>query len=134
MLLQVRLPCLQLRRGRLTLCSGNIERLTIPKSYGRQAYYDARKASWGDAWPHGSKKPGRIKPQTPLLPVDENGVTIKAKAQQSSQIEEEEDEEPTGTRDLPTRRENRGMARRERKRTLRQSLERYDVMSLPSLG
>ncbi|GAA5904730.1 hypothetical protein JCM6882_008359 [Rhodosporidiobolus microsporus] len=35
--------------------SGEIERHTIPKSQGRQAYYDARKASWGDAFPHAPK-------------------------------------------------------------------------------
>lgn len=30
-------------------------RLTIPKSQGKQAYYDARKSSWGDIFPHASK-------------------------------------------------------------------------------
>ena len=30
-------------------------RLTIPKSQGKQAYYDARKSSWGDIFPHPSK-------------------------------------------------------------------------------
>ncbi|MBW0526831.1 hypothetical protein O181_066546, partial [Austropuccinia psidii MF-1] len=47
----------------LDVCSnsGNIERLIIPKSQGKQDYYDARKSFWGDSWPHGSKKPGLIK-------------------------------------------------------------------------
>lgn len=27
-------------------------RLTIPKSQGKQAFYDARKSSWGDLFPH----------------------------------------------------------------------------------
>ncbi|KAG9104124.1 37S ribosomal protein S22 [Ceratobasidium sp. 370] len=38
---------------------GSIARITIPKSQGKQAYYDARKASWGDAFPHAP----RITPQ-----------------------------------------------------------------------
>ncbi|EJU00040.1 Rsm22-domain-containing protein [Dacryopinax primogenitus] len=37
--------------------SGNIERHTIPKSQGKQPYYDARKAMWGDAFPHHPKIP-----------------------------------------------------------------------------
>ncbi|KZO90224.1 Rsm22-domain-containing protein [Calocera viscosa TUFC12733] len=40
--------------------NGTIERHTIPKSQGKQPYYDARKASWGDSFPH----PPKI---TPLL-------------------------------------------------------------------
>ena len=30
-------------------------RLTIPKSQGKQVFYDARKSSWGDIFPHSSK-------------------------------------------------------------------------------
>lgn len=30
-------------------------RLTIPKSQGKQPFYDARKSSWGDLFPHPSK-------------------------------------------------------------------------------
>lgn len=30
-------------------------RLTIPKSQGKQAFYDARKSAWGDMFPHPSK-------------------------------------------------------------------------------
>ncbi|KAF9654157.1 Rsm22-domain-containing protein [Thelephora ganbajun] len=35
--------------------SGKIMRLTIPKSQGKQVYYDARKSGWGDIFPHLSK-------------------------------------------------------------------------------
>lgn len=35
--------------------TGKIEQWTIPKSYSRQAYHDARKASGGDLWALGSK-------------------------------------------------------------------------------
>lgn len=30
-------------------------RSTIPKSQGKQVYYDARKSTWGDMFPHPSK-------------------------------------------------------------------------------
>ena len=47
------------RRGHVTLdvCTpaGNIERWTVPKSYSRQAYRDARKSNWGDLWALGAK-------------------------------------------------------------------------------
>lgn len=47
-------------------------RLTIPRSQGKQAYYDARKSDWGDIFPHSSKNKEveRYRP-----PVD--GSTIK---------------------------------------------------------
>ncbi|PPQ72470.1 hypothetical protein CVT24_003094 [Panaeolus cyanescens] len=34
---------------------GKIMRLTIPKSQGKQPFYDARKSSWGDLFPHAPK-------------------------------------------------------------------------------
>ncbi|KAK8852184.1 Rsm22-domain-containing protein [Apiospora arundinis] len=47
------------RHGHVTLdlCtpSGTIERWTVPKSYSKQAYHDARKARWGDLWALGAK-------------------------------------------------------------------------------
>jgi ribosomal protein RSM22 (predicted rRNA methylase) len=47
------------RRGHVTLdvCTpaGKIERWTVPKSYSRQAYRDARKSNWGDLWALGAK-------------------------------------------------------------------------------
>jgi len=30
-------------------------RMTVPKSQGKQPYYDARKSSWGDIFPHEPK-------------------------------------------------------------------------------
>ncbi|RSH92152.1 hypothetical protein EHS25_008567 [Saitozyma podzolica] len=35
--------------------SGSIQRLTFPKSHSKQGYYDARKANWGDLFPHDPK-------------------------------------------------------------------------------
>ncbi|KAI2466499.1 Rsm22-domain-containing protein [Annulohypoxylon bovei var. microspora] len=47
------------RRGHVTLdlCTptGKIERWTVPKSFSRAAYHDARKAQWGDLWALGAK-------------------------------------------------------------------------------
>jgi ribosomal protein RSM22 (predicted rRNA methylase) len=47
------------RRGHVTMdvCtpSGQLERWTVPKSFGKQAYRDARKAKWGDLWALGAK-------------------------------------------------------------------------------
>lgn len=34
---------------------GSFKRIVVPKSQGRQIYYDARKCRWGDLWPHASK-------------------------------------------------------------------------------
>ncbi|KAG7452133.1 Rsm22-domain-containing protein [Guyanagaster necrorhizus] len=38
---------------------GKIVRMTIPRSQGKQEYYDARKSAWGDVFPHEPKKPGQ---------------------------------------------------------------------------
>lgn len=38
---------------------GKIMRMIIPRSQGKQPYYDARKSSWGDIFPHEPKNPGQ---------------------------------------------------------------------------
>ncbi|KAL4936026.1 hypothetical protein BDV06DRAFT_216987 [Aspergillus oleicola] len=47
------------RRGHVIfdMCTpaGKIERWTVPRSYSKQAYKDARKAYWGDLWALGAK-------------------------------------------------------------------------------
>ncbi|KAL6901627.1 thioredoxin domain-containing protein [Trichoderma evansii] len=47
------------RKGHVTLdvCTpeGKIERWTVPKSYSKLAYHDARKSHWGDLWALGAK-------------------------------------------------------------------------------
>ncbi len=47
------------RRGHaiLDVCTplGTIERWTVPRSFGHQAYRDARKSRWGDLWALGAK-------------------------------------------------------------------------------
>jgi Mitochondrial small ribosomal subunit Rsm22 len=39
------------------MITGKIMRLTIPRSQGKQAFYDARKSGWGDIFPHPPKNP-----------------------------------------------------------------------------
>ncbi|KAI1293434.1 mitochondrial small ribosomal subunit Rsm22-domain-containing protein [Xylaria venustula] len=47
------------RQGHVTfdVCTpaGTLERWTVPKSFSKQAYRDARKAKWGDLWALGAK-------------------------------------------------------------------------------
>ncbi|KAI9904209.1 hypothetical protein N3K66_000738 [Trichothecium roseum] len=47
------------RKGHVTLdvCTpnGQIEKWTVPKSFSKLAYHDARKSKWGDLWPLGAK-------------------------------------------------------------------------------
>ncbi|KAI0756542.1 mitochondrial small ribosomal subunit Rsm22-domain-containing protein [Daedaleopsis nitida] len=42
---------------------GQIMRLTIPRSQGKQPFYDARKSSWGDIFPHEPKNPPQVRHQ-----------------------------------------------------------------------
>ncbi|KAI1379878.1 Rsm22-domain-containing protein, partial [Hypoxylon crocopeplum] len=75
------------RRGHVTLdlCTptGHIERWTIPKSFSKKAYHDARKTRWGDLWALGAKT--RVARQIRLgrggpVPND-GGVRSRAAAQ-----------------------------------------------------
>ncbi|KAM0132043.1 hypothetical protein ACHAO1_007012 [Botrytis cinerea] len=63
------------RRGHVTLdvCtpSGKLERWTIPKSFSKVAYRDARKSKWGDLWALGAKT--RV-PRQPRLGRGGEGV------------------------------------------------------------
>lgn len=43
--------------------TGDIERFTIPKSQGKQAYSDARKSHWGDLFPHLAKNGNEKRPK-----------------------------------------------------------------------
>jgi len=36
--------------------SGTLERWSVPRSYGKQAYHDARKSKWGDLWALGARQ------------------------------------------------------------------------------
>ncbi|TKY91022.1 hypothetical protein EX895_001021 [Sporisorium graminicola] len=60
--------------GHVTLdaccASGNIERFTISKASGKQAYQDARKSKWGDLFPHPSRSKSVIKVLNPVFAVE----------------------------------------------------------------
>src|SRR5205823_5973306 len=46
-----------------SVSAGQIMRLTIPRSQGKQEYYDARKTSWGDIFPHEPKNAPQVRCQ-----------------------------------------------------------------------
>lgn len=49
-------------------------RLTIPKSQGKQAFYDARKSQWGDLFPHHPKIQPLVRSQPKMRRRDKNAV------------------------------------------------------------
>lgn len=63
--------------GHVTLdaccATGNIERFTISKACGKQAYQDARKAKWGDLFPHSSRSRNVIKVLNPVTALEMQG-------------------------------------------------------------
>jgi len=59
--------------------SGKVLRMTIPKSQGKQPYYDARKSSWGDIFPHEPKN----RPQVRYPQQDQPGKGRKKTRQKS---------------------------------------------------
>ncbi|CCM03775.1 uncharacterized protein FIBRA_05922 [Fibroporia radiculosa] len=56
---------------------GKIMRMTVPKSQGKQPYYDARKSNWGDIFPHAPKNA----PQERYQPSRAKGATTPAKGE-----------------------------------------------------
>jgi ribosomal protein RSM22 (predicted rRNA methylase) len=71
------------RRGHVTLdlCtpSGKLERWTVPKSFSRTAYRDARKSKWGDLWALGAKTRIPRAPRLGRLGEDGKGNVKKVK-------------------------------------------------------
>ncbi|KAF2271053.1 hypothetical protein CC78DRAFT_415169, partial [Lojkania enalia] len=76
------LPALK-RRGHIVLdvCTpaGKLERWTVPKSFSKQAFRDARKARWGDLWALGAKTriPRLVRLGRPSDKFDKKGRRIK---------------------------------------------------------
>lgn len=91
------------RRGHviLDLCSpsGKLERWTVPRSFSKQAFRDARKSSWGDLWALGAKtriiKAARLGKHARKLV---NGKTELSKKQLKDKRKVKE--RKTGTRDM----------------------------------
>lgn len=77
------LPALK-RRGHIILdvCTpaGTLERWTVPRSFSKQAFRDARKARWGDLWALGAKTriPRNVRLGRPRDEFDRKGRRIKA--------------------------------------------------------
>lgn len=77
------LPALK-RRGHIILdvCTpaGKLERWTVPRSFSKQAFRDARKARWGDLWALGAKTriPKNVRLGKPRDEFDRKGRRIKA--------------------------------------------------------
>ena len=91
---QVRVPSLSLprmvlpaikRQGHVIIdvCTpaGTLERWTVPRSFDREAFRDARKSSWGDLWALGAKtrvpRIPKIKKRTSNADMDVKGVSKK---------------------------------------------------------
>ncbi|KAI0586730.1 37S ribosomal protein Rsm22 [Pyrenophora tritici-repentis] len=76
------LPALK-RRGHIIMdmCTpaGTLERWTIPRSFSKQAYRDARKARWGDLWALGAKTriPRNVRLGRPSDEFDKKGRKVK---------------------------------------------------------
>ena len=59
---------------------GKIMRLTIPKSQGKQPFYDARKSGWGDIFPHEPKNKPQEKHSPPgARPTGEANFSMKSR-------------------------------------------------------
>ena len=67
----------------LDLCtpSGTLERWTVPRSFSKQAFRDARKSSWGDLWALGAKtrvpRIPKIKKRKSTADLDVQGTSVK---------------------------------------------------------
>lgn len=76
------LPALK-RRGHIILdvCTpaGTLERWTVPRSFSKQAFRDARKARWGDLWALGAKTriPRSVRLGRPQDEFDKKGRKMK---------------------------------------------------------
>jgi ribosomal protein RSM22 (predicted rRNA methylase) len=88
------------RRGHVIfdLCTpeGKIERWTVPRSFSRQAYRDARKAQWGDLWALGAKTriPRNLRIGTPKDEDSKKERLERRAASKVSQMEEDADDLP----------------------------------------
>ncbi|KNG45855.1 37s ribosomal protein rsm22 [Stemphylium lycopersici] len=85
------LPALK-RRGHITMdvCTpaGTLERWTVPRSFSKQAFRDARKARWGDLWALGAKTriPRNVRLGRPTDEFDKKGRKVKKAKQVTIEI------------------------------------------------
>jgi ribosomal protein RSM22 (predicted rRNA methylase) len=85
------LPALK-RQGHIILdvCTpaGTLERWTVPRSFSKQAYRDARKSRWGDLWALGAKTriPRNVRLGRPTDEFDKKGRKVKKAKQVTIEI------------------------------------------------
>ncbi|EMD90162.1 hypothetical protein COCC4DRAFT_77755 [Bipolaris maydis ATCC 48331] len=85
------LPALK-RRGHIIMdvCTpaGTLERWTVPRSFSKQAFRDARKARWGDLWALGAKTriPRSVRLGRPSDEFDKKGRKVKKAKQVTIEI------------------------------------------------
>ncbi|GJN89794.1 hypothetical protein Rhopal_002783-T1 [Rhodotorula paludigena] len=95
--------------------SGDIERHTIPKSQGRQAYYDARKVSWGDTFPHAPKNGPQPSPSTTPSAFDSPDLAPRSKFGGDARHRGKKADREMGKREARSLREAERHARREKR-------------------
>ncbi|EJP62203.1 37S ribosomal protein Rsm22 [Beauveria bassiana ARSEF 2860] len=111
------------RKGHVTLdaCTpdGRLERWTVPKSFSKVAYHDARKSRWGDLWALGAKT------RVPRAARTGSGVdTEKQRAIEAKKAQREAAREGLGTDWQVKTRTGRGNSRTKRQEELiRQIME-----------
>ncbi|KAJ5749806.1 hypothetical protein N7533_006834 [Penicillium manginii] len=132
------------RRGHVIfdLCTpaGKIERWTVPRSYSRQAYRDARKSNWGDLWALGAKtriprklnlgeKHGEGKKERLARRAADKAASQEVDEEGDLERDEEDDEEdyPSDIPDIPKRKKGQNIPswkKHNDKKKLRQAYKR----------
>lgn len=95
--------------------AGDIERHTIPKSQGRQAYYDARKVSWGDTFPHAPKNGPQPSPSTTPSAFDSPDLAPRSKFGGDARHRGKKADREMGKREARSLRDVERHARREKR-------------------
>ncbi|KAB2580528.1 37S ribosomal protein S22 [Lasiodiplodia theobromae] len=117
------------RRGHVILdvCTpaGRLERWTVPRSFGRQAYRDARKSRWGDLWALGAAT--RV-PRTVRLGRKDGGVgPAAATGKIMASVVRDEEKTKLNKRDKAKLKRERGKNWKKGKETRRMERERRDM-------
>ena len=105
------------RRGHviLDLCTpaGRIERWTVPKSFSRQAYRDARKSNWGDLWALGAKT---AIPRNIRLGTKAKKAKIRNEDELDSERDDSDDVTDLGANAKLEKRTKKGKSQKQRKK------------------
>ncbi|KAF3490913.1 S-adenosylmethionine-dependent methyltransferase superfamily domain-containing protein [Arthroderma uncinatum] len=90
------------RKGHVSMdvCTpeGKIERWTVPRSFSKQAYRDARKSAWGDLWALGAKtrihRPARSRYADEAAPTKTKQIKPRTERRRKRGKLDEDEEEP----------------------------------------